>query len=93
MKKKTPRKSGAARLSSFFGFQPHTAGLPQIQLSSNRELVVEACAGIEKYSQEVIRLRTEVYSIVISGRGLTLKYLEQTIVQINGYIVSLNFDV
>lgn len=84
----------SSKLNNILNLPPHiTTNQPQFQLSSNRELVIEGCFGLVDYSSEMITIRTSKYCVTIYGRGLTLQYLEQTIVQIKGFITKLEFGV
>lgn len=67
------------------------AGMPQIELSGNREAVVEGCQGILEYDENIIRLSTGKMSIRFTGRNLQIKVLTHTSAVVDGFITGIEF--
>lgn len=66
-------------------------GVPQIELSGNREATVEGCRGILQYESSVIRLSTGKYIIRFTGTDLCIRCMQDSLVQIAGHILSVDF--
>lgn len=66
-------------------------GLPQMELSGNREAVVEGCQGILEYDENVVRLATGKMSIKFTGRNLQIRVLTHDSAIVEGFIVSIEF--
>lgn len=66
-------------------------GIPQLQLSGNREAVVEGCQGILEYDENIIKLNTGKMSITFVGRGLQVKVLTHDSAVVAGFITGIEF--
>lgn len=66
-------------------------GVPQLELSGNREAVVEGCKGILQYEESVIRLCTGRFVIRFTGTDLVIRSMQSGLVQICGTILSVDF--
>ena len=66
---------------------------PCIELSGNRELLIEGSKGVLTYSPETVRVNTADMMIDVSGRGLNLRCISDSALMIDGFITSLRFSV
>ena len=66
-------------------------GMCQIELSGNREAVVEGCQGILEYDENRIKLATEKMSVQFNGRNLQLKTLTRSSAVVEGFITGIDF--
>ena len=63
----------------------------QIELSGNREAVVDGCQGILQYEDTVIRLSTGRLIIRFTGNDLMIRTMQQNQILITGTILSMDF--
>ena len=63
-----------------------------IQMSSNREVLIDGCRGLLEYGDEKIRVNVGNGVVQLVGRGLEIKSLSYTNVVISGYILSVEFE-
>ena len=68
------------------------SGMAHLELSGNREAVVDGCRGVLEYDENVIRLTTGKLTIRFTGRGLELRNLKRASVIIQGYFTSIEFS-
>jgi len=81
------------RLGSFFALpQDAAAGLPRMEMTGNREFLIENCAGIIEYGPQSIRLRAGKMTVRLSGSGLELKSMMCQDLLIGGVIDSVEFS-
>lgn len=66
-------------------------GLCQMELSGNREAVIEGCTGILEYNDAAIHLATSKMSIRFTGRGLQVKVMTHSSAVIEGWITGIEF--
>ena len=64
---------------------------PQLEFSSNRQLVVDGCKSILEYEPETVKLKLYMYNVRIIGHDLMLNNLSNETVLITGFIQSLEF--
>ena len=69
------------------------ANLPCIELSGNREMLIEGSRGVMEYSTDCIRVNTGGMVLAIGGRGLNLRCISESALIIDGFITSLTFTV
>ena len=65
---------------------------PCIELSGNRELLIEGSKGVLAYAPELIRVNTSDMAISVCGRELNLRCISETSLMIDGYITKLEFS-
>lgn len=65
--------------------------VPQIELSGNREAVIDGCQGILEYDENVIKLATGKMSIKFTGRELHIKVLTHDSAVVDGFITGIEF--
>lgn len=66
---------------------------PCIELSGNRELLIEGSKGVLEYSTDSVRINTGGMLVNISGRELNLRCISDSALIIDGFILSLSFTV
>lgn len=64
---------------------------PCIELSGNREAVLEGCRGVLAYSPELIRVNTSGMILSFFGRELDLKCISESALIIAGFITRIEF--
>ncbi len=67
------------------------SGSARLELTGNRQVVVEGCRGIQEYEEGLIRLSTSSGIIRFMGRGLIMNRLTDDCAVITGYILSVEF--
>jgi sporulation protein YqfC len=67
------------------------SGMSHMELSGNREAVVDGCNSVLEFDENIVRLSVGKYIIRFSGRGLILKELTQSSVVVEGFIISIEF--
>ena len=89
MKDKTQSTERVERL-----FQLPTGALgrsARIELSGNRQAVIEGCRGIVKYDEDCIELRTVDGTVRFTGRELCMNSLNPSCAVVSGRLVSVEF--
>lgn len=66
---------------------------PCIELSGNRELLIEGSKGVLEYSTDSVRINTGGMIVNVSGRELNLRCISDSALIIDGFIMSLSFTV
>ena len=64
-----------------------------LELSGNREAVLEGSKGVLEYSAERIRVNTADMIITFSGRELDLKCISDSALIIDGFITDIGFNL
>jgi sporulation protein YqfC len=72
---------------------PPMTGAPCIELSGNREAVIEGSKGVLEYSTECVRVNTGGMVVTLSGRELDLRCISSSSLIIRGFITGLEFAV
>ena len=67
--------------------------MPEIEMHGNRSAMVEGCRGILEYAENVVRINANSMILCFNGRGLRIKYLGDSGIEIAGVISSLEFTV
>lgn len=84
----------AEQFSSAFEIMPGTlSSACGIQMSSNREVLIDGCRGLLEYGDEKIRVNVGNGVVHLVGRGLEIKSLSYKAVVISGYILSVEFEM
>lgn len=68
-----------------------TSGV-RIELSANKEAVVEGSCGILEYDENCVKVATGKLAVTFFGAGLTLRALSEESVIIDGKISSIDFE-
>lgn len=66
---------------------------PCIELSGNRELLIEGSKGVLEYTDESVRINTGGMILTVAGRELNLRCISDSALIIDGFITSLSFTV
>lgn len=66
-------------------------GMCQIELTGNREAVIEGCQGVLEYDETRIKLATNQMSVQFDGRNLQLKVLTHSSAVVEGFITGIAF--
>lgn len=64
---------------------------PIIEMISNRQITIEGSTGILLYTNESIKINTSRVVICLEGRGLKLKCISNSCVEIDGFITGIKF--
>jgi len=67
------------------------AGATQIELSGNREALVDGCQGVLEYDEGIIKLIASGMSIKFTGRNLQIRVLTHTTAVVAGFITGVEF--
>ena len=70
---------------------PPAITAPCIELSGNREALVDGCRGVLQYEDDVIRLSTGRRVVRFQGSGLMIRTMQQNQLLICGTILSVEF--
>lgn len=68
------------------------SGMAHLELSGNRELIVDGCRGVLEYDENVIRLNVGKYAVRVTGRGLTIRTLTADSAVVEGYVAAVEFQ-
>lgn len=66
---------------------------PCIEISGNREILIEGSKGVLEYTPERVRVNTSGMILTVGGRELNLRCISQSALIIEGFILSLQFTV
>lgn len=66
---------------------------PCIELSGNRELLIEGSKGVLEYTDESVRVNTGGMILTVEGRELNLRCISDSALIIDGFMTSLSFTV
>ncbi|MBQ3266144.1 MAG: YabP/YqfC family sporulation protein [Ruminococcus sp.] len=66
---------------------------PCIELSGNRELLIEGSRGVLSYAPDEVRVNTSGMIVTVGGRELDLRCISDSALIIDGFITSLSFTV
>ena len=70
-----------------------TLNAPCIELSGNRELLIEGSKGVLSYSADSVRVNTGGMIVNVAGRELDLRCISDSALIIDGFIMCLSFTV
>lgn len=71
--------------------QEALAGYAYIEISGNREVIVEGCRGVLEYSDTVVSLNTGKLIVKITGCELTVVSMQNTQAIIRGVIAGVEY--
>ena len=63
----------------------------QIQILSNRRLVIEGCLGVYEYNESYLKLRLIKGALVVCGTNFDISAFENETITVNGKIDTLEF--
>ena len=70
---------------------PDLGSAPLIEMTGNRRITVEGSTGVLLYESESVKINTSRMVICFKGRGLTLKRVSDSCVEIDGYVCMIEF--
>ena len=70
-----------------------TLNAPCMELSGNRELLIEGSKGVLEYTCDTVRVNTGGMILTVAGRELNLRCISDSALIIDGFILSLTFTV
>lgn len=87
-----PPEEKTSKLARAFDLpQSAFSDFSQISLSSNREAVVEGCAGVLEYDSTLIKLSLNRMMVQFTGRNLEIKCMTGESVIVQGFILGIEF--
>jgi sporulation protein YqfC len=67
------------------------SGMSHIELSGNREAVIDGCSGVLEFDENIVRLTVGKFIVKFTGRGLVIKELTKSSVVVEGFIISIEY--
>ena len=71
--------------------QDAVSGYAHIELSGNREAIIEGCQGVIEYGDTLISLNTGKLTVRVSGCGLTIVSMQSGQAIIKGTITGVDY--
>ena len=65
--------------------------MPMIEMLGNRRITLEGSTGILLYESQNIKINTNKMVVSFCGRGLTVRCISNSCVEIEGYITKVEF--
>ncbi len=65
---------------------------PKIEMSGNREMIVDGCKGVVEYDETMIKLSLGDSVISILGDSLVIQSFDSSVAIINGTIIDISFE-
>lgn len=72
---------------------PPMLNTPCIELSGNRELLIEGSKGVLEYAADTVRVNAAGMVISVFGRALNLRCISESALMIDGFITRMDFTV
>ena len=72
---------------------PPVNNAPCIELSGNREAVLEGCRGVLEYTPGLVRVNTASMIVTFRGRELDLRCISPSALIVGGFITDIVFTV
>ena len=66
-------------------------GMPVIEMLGNRRITLEGSTGILLYESENIKINTRKMVVSFCGRGLCVRCISSSCVEIEGFITKIEF--
>ncbi|OJU13895.1 MAG: hypothetical protein BGN88_10875 [Clostridiales bacterium 43-6] len=80
------------KISSALEFPPGIMGGAHIELSSNREAVIDGTCSVMEFDDTNIKINTGECMVTFIGRGMEIKSLSSSGAVIKGFIVTIEFS-
>ena len=84
-----PRKEREKK--SKFQMPQMTINEPKIEMSGNREIIIDGCKGVVEYGENLIKLNLGENVLTLSGSELVINSFDSGIAVINGQIGDISF--
>ena len=68
------------------------ADVPHIEMQGNREAVVDGCRGVLEYEEDKIKLDAGMCVLLFRGSDLTIKTYSDSLTEITGEIIAVEFE-
>lgn len=65
--------------------------VPLIEMNGNRRVVIEGSTGILLYETDNIKVNTNRMAISFEGRGMSVRCISGSCVEIEGFIMKIEF--
>lgn len=72
---------------------PPVDSAPCIELSGNREAVLEGSRGVLEYTPQIVRVNAVGMVVTFRGRQLDLRCISPSALIIGGFITAVEFDI
>ena len=66
-------------------------GVPNLELTGNREMTVEGCKGVLEYDEDMVKLNLGKMILQVRGRDLNIIGLTDDAAVLEGYFLSIEF--
>ena len=66
-------------------------GAPIIEMTGNRRITLEGSTGILLYESENIKINTPKMIVSFCGRGLTVRCISSSCVEVEGFVTAVEF--
>lgn len=63
----------------------------RIEMSGNREMIIDGCKGVVQYDETVIKLSLGEYVLSVSGDNLVINSFDSSVAVISGQISDISF--
>lgn len=64
---------------------------PRIEMSGNREMIIDGCKGVVQYDETQIKLSLGEYVLSLSGDNLVINSFDSSVAVISGQICDISF--
>ncbi len=88
MPKKNQRQK---QTNTYSSIAADMGGMPLIEMVGNRRITLEGSTGILLYESENIKINTTKMIVSFKGRGLSVKCISCSCIEICGFITSVEF--
>lgn len=78
-------------IKAFVSIKDELTTHSQIELTSNREAIIQGTKGIIEYSDELIRISLEDFEVQFYGKKLNIECLSQDSLEIKGIIYRIEY--
>lgn len=88
MSKKSSRQK---QTNTYTAIAADMGGLPLIEMAGNRRITLEGSTGILLYESDKIKINTTKMIVSFEGRGLSVKCISSSCIEICGFITFVEF--
>ena len=64
---------------------------PRIEMTGNREIIIDGCKGVVEYTENNIRISLGDNVVSLSGDDLVIQSFDNSVIIINGQISDIDF--
>lgn len=84
-------RKGNEKKQNKFAIPIITSHEAKIEMSGNREIIIDGCKGIVEYEEDLIKLSLGEMLLTLSGDSLVITSFDSGIAVINGQILNISF--